>query len=612
MPTYESTEEPKSKEDANDLLFKKLTRWLGDSEKSTAETKYREEASEDLKFYAGDQDTKEVKDKLKSLKRPATVYNEIKPKIDMLIGLGAQMKLSANVVPAGIEDEAMAELMYNTIAHYKRKLKMDVREAKCFEKTVKSGRCFLHFYAEKSNPFKIELKTTVIPGYRCYTDPDHQEHDMSDGRYFFVDKWIDQDDIKEIYPGFDGSAAKSSYGDAIPNYPKFFNEADDKFRLVECWYRQYDKVYWFINPINGQPDYLPPKEFKEFDKALKEGITINGVVVQQDSLEYEEGIKRNIYYCIFSGSGILDMGKSPYQGYLAEHFPYVKFAAYIDDENNCNFGSITMMKDPQRGLNTMRRQLMHLLQTSPKGILMHETGAILNIEDYETRGSDPTYHMEVARGAINRVQFAKQPHISPIYGQLDATFVQSLKNTSGVQDPLMGVQTYSREPGITQQIRQDASIAVLYILFSNYTQSRVHSTQILMALIQQYVTEPEIIRIQGEKGWQLMEINSQTNPQNSGFNDITLGEYDLIVDEDAETRSTRLAIAKMLVDFSQNNPGMIPPDVILDYANLPFTVKQRVRQAAAEAAAEEKARWEKEMEIKLKQATKSQGGSDGN
>jgi len=394
---------------------------------------------------------------------------------------------------------------------------------------------------------------------------------------------------------------------------KFFNEADDKFRLVECWYRKYDKVYYFINPINGRPDSLPPEEFKDFDKALKKGIPIgsgdNQMMVQQDTLEYTEGVKRNVYYAIFSGSGILQKDKSPYTGYLEKHFPYIKFAAYIDDENNRNFGAITMMKDPQRGLNVMRRQLMHLLQTSPKGILMHEVGAILNIDDYEARGSDPTYHMEVQRGAIDRVRFSKQPAISPVYGQLDATFVQSMKDASGVQDPMMGIQTYSREPGISLQMRQDSSIAVLYILFSNYTKSRIHSTKILMALIQQYVTEPEMIRIQGESGWQLIQINSQLNPQNQGFNDITLGEYDLIVDEDAETRSTRLAIAKMLVDFSQNNPGTIPPDIILEYANLPFTVKQRVRQAMDEAAAREQERWEREMEIKMKQATKTQGGS---
>ena len=603
-------------EDSGDLhtIFMRLTKWLGDSETSTSETVYREESREDLQFYAGQQDTKEVISKLKELKRPPTVYNEIKPKIDMLIGLGAQMKLAANVVPTGEEDEAMAELMKNTIEHFKRKLNLNDREAKCFEKTVKSGRSFLHYWVDDSNPFKLLLRSAVVPGYRCYCDPDSEEYDMSDARFFFVDKWVDEEDIKELYPGFDGSAAKASYGDTIPDYPIFFNESKDKYRLVESWYRKYEKVYWFINPISGRPDALKPEEFKKFDTELKKGIVVGSgddtIEVKMESLEYQEGVKQFIYYAIFGGSGILKHEVSPYQGYLEKHFPYIKFGAYIDDENNRYFGAITMQKDPQRGINTMRRQLMHMLQTAPKGIMIHETGSIINIDDYEDRGNDPTYHMEVVRGAIERVKFTKQPTISPVYNQLDATFVQSMKDASGVQDSMMGVQTFSREPGITTQMRQDASIAVLYILFSNYTKSRIHSTRILMALIQQYVTSEEVIRIQGESGYELMKINSQLNPQNKGFNDITMGEYDLIVDEDAETRSTRLAIAKMLVDFSQNNPGMIPPDIILDYANLPFTVKQEIKAFNEAAQAEEQRRWEKEMEIEMKKAIKTQGGSN--
>ena len=606
-----------TKEDTGNLhkIFMHLTKWLGDSEKSTSETMFREESREDLQFYAGQQDTKEVLARLKELKRPPTVYNEIKPKIDMLIGLGAQMKLAANVVPTGDEDEAMAELMKNTIEHFKRKLDLNDREAKCFEKTVKSGRSFLHYWVDDSNPFKLQLRSAVVPGYRCYCDPDSEEYNMSDARYFFVDKWVDEEDIKELYPAFDGSAAKASYGDSVPDYPIFFNEAKEKYRLVDVWYRKYEKVIWFINPINGQPDSLKPKDFDKFAKALKKGIPVGSEpdvqMVQMDSLENQDGVKQFIYYAIFGGSGILKHQVSPYQGYLEKHFPYIKFGAYVDDENNRYFGAITMQKDPQRGINTMRRQLMHMLQTAPKGIMIHETGAIINIDDYEDRGNDPTYHMEVVRGAIERVKFTKQPTISPVYNQLDQVFVQSMKDASGVQDSMMGVQTFSREPGITTQMRQDASIAVLYILFSNYTKSRIHSTRILMALIQQYVTAEEVIRIQGESGYELMQINSQLNPQIQGFNDVTMGEYDLIVDEDAETRSTRLAIAKMLVDFSQNNPGMIPPDIILDYANLPFTVKQEIKAFNQAALAEETRRWEKEMEIKMKQATKTptQGGS---
>ncbi|MGW8178618.1 MAG: portal protein, partial [bacterium] len=161
----------------------------------------------------------------------------------------------------------------------------------------------------------------------------------------------------------------------------------------------------------------------------------------------------------------------------------------------------------------------------------------------------------------------------------------------------------------SMQMRQESSIAVLFILFDNYNESRYLSTEMLMSLIQQYVTEEEVIRIEGPNGWQLLQINSQINRQNEGFNDITAAEFDLIIDEEAQSKSTRLAIAKMLTDFSQNNPGTIPPDIILEYASIPFSVKQRIREYMAEMRAWELKKIEKEIE--LKNAGKQGGTADG-
>jgi hypothetical protein len=130
-------------------------------------------------------------------------------------------------------------------------------------------------------------------------------------------------------------------------------------------------------------------------------------------------------------------------------------------------------------------------------------------------------------------------------------------------------------------MRQQTGLAVLYVLFDNFRESRLEAGRILLSMIQQYVSQAELIRIQGQEGMQLIQINSQMNPQSPNFNDISVGEYDLEVEETVENATMRLAIAQMLTEFSQNNPGSIPPDIVLDYANLPFTVKQRVKETTA-------------------------------
>ena len=165
----------------------------------------------------------------------------------------------------------------------------------------------------------------------------------------------------------------------------------------------------------------------------------------------------------------------------------------------------------------------------------------------------------------------------------------------------MGVQTSSREPGITVKARQETGIAVLYILFDNFRETRFNAGRLLMSLIQQYVTEETAIRIEGEKGAQLLQINSQMNPQVEGFNDITTGEFDYTVSETAETMTIRAATAQMLIDFNHNQPGTIPPDVLLEYVDLPFTAKQRVKAQWEAMQEAEKLKADREYELELKE-----------
>jgi hypothetical protein len=396
------------------------------------------------------------------------------------------------------------------------------------------------------------------------------------------------------WPDFDPTTAHltQSSGDYEPI---FFNEANDKYRVVECWYRKAVRTVWFINPYTVQPENLSPKEFKKFDALVQQGNTAAGIP-PGEPLNGIPGMVDEVHYALFSGITMLESGMSPYK---YKGFPCVICGAYKNEEMNKWFGAIRMMVDPQQSLNTMRRQLSHLLQTLPKGMLVHEAGAVLNIDEYEQRSADPTFHLEVAVGHIDKVRFEHQPQISPIYQMLDQTYSQAIKDASGIQDTLMGVQTSSREPGVTVARRQETGLAVLYMLYDNFAETRTEAGKILLSLMQQYVTAETAIRIEGEKGKYALMINSQTNPANQGFNDISAGEFDLETDDTVETKTSRMATAEILAGYNQNNPGAIPPDIILEYSDIPFSTIQRVKQVYAAQQAQQQANIEADREIEM-------------
>jgi hypothetical protein len=570
----------------------KVLEWLSLTEESTGEVEFRRESKEDYRFYAGDQDDDDVKEYLAQLNRPCTVHNEILPKVNVLIGLAAQTKHEPSIVPTSVEDGPLAELVWNTVKHYRNKIKLSDIELECFEHTVKVGRSLLYFYLDASNPFSPVIKAKRIPGGNFYLDPSGQEYDLSDHRFLFIEKYLTQEEIELIW-GKDKFNAQSVPTRDIYKLD-FYDEISDKYRILEVWYKVKESVLWFRNPITGKEDSLPPEKFKDFTSAISKGIVLpDGRKFQSNApIETTETLTEKVKYMIFSGNNILDDGYSPYN---FTGFPAVLYGAYKNDNENRWFGIITEMKDPQRELNTIRRQLVHLLQTLPKGMLVHENGAVLNIEEYEQSSSKPNFHLVVED--LNKVKVESQPQISNVWGELDRMLIESIKDTGGVQDTMLGTHTTSREAGVTYKAKQETNLAVLYVLFSNFKRSRLRGDIIFLNLIQQYVNEPQLIRITGSQGQQLLEINTQINPQAQGFNDISTGEYDLVIDEITELPTTIHAIGQMLMEFSHNNPGSIPTDVITEYSGLPYSVTQKI--AIYQAQISEANRKAKEFEQKI-------------
>ena len=571
-------------------LHTQLVKWLGDCENSTSETLWLEEAEEDYKFYAGDQDTLEVKMALEAQNRPNTTYNEVQPKINMLVGMGAQLDGAVTLMPRTIEDGALTELMIGAVDFFREKMRQNRKESSCFEHSVKSGKSWLHFYVDETDK-ENKLKSQRVPGRYIHCDPDSIEYDKTDARFLFRDKWFTAEDIEAAWDQFKfpRDASGNVIQDTFPGVqqshaytPTFFNQANDKHRVVEAWFRKYEKKVVFLSPLTGQQEEMFESEFKNFKASLKQGLQLpNGGTVHQEDIASTSYLVRSIYYAIFNAFEILDVGRSIYKHNL---FPYVYLEAYHDEDNNRPLSVIKPMKDPQRGLNTTRRQLIHLLQTAPKGILMHEVGAVLNIEDYEQNSSKAGYHLALASGGLEKIKFSQQPQIPNIYSQLDGLFQQSMKDSSGIQDALLGIQTSTREPGITAQMRNESSVSVLYSLFDNYKEFKYICTKILLSNIQQFITEEQVVRIKGQTGYELIKINSQFNPQAEGWNDITTAQFDIVIDNDVVTKSTRLAIAQLLQEFSHNNPGSIPAEVMLEYANIPYIAQVKVKENAAAQA----------------------------
>ena len=75
-------------------------------------------------------------------------------------------------------------------------------------------------------------------------------------------------------------------------------------------------------------------------------------------------------------------------------------------------------------------------------------------------------------------------------------------------------------------------------------------------------------------------------------------QYDVELTDATETATTRLATAQILAEYSQNNPGSIPPDLLMEYANVPFSVKQKIRKYNEQRMKAEQLAADREFELR--------------
>lgn len=608
-----------SEHDKDMSLLTQYQQWLNNTERSTPEGEWRKSASEDYRFYGGKQDTQIVLDELAAQRRPGSVFNEIKPKVDTLIGLAAQLRINPAVLPTEDSDAQIAEILGTTFKFFRRKMKAEDLELECFEHTAKVGRSLQGYFIDTSNPFDPVIKSYRVESGRFWLDADSRDYPgMLDAKYLFIDNWLTIDEVQAFYPDFNAQNAQmhqgistSTSGGIDPTLRVgqiWFDENNNKFRIIELWYRIFVQTAWFINPLTSEPDSMAEEDWPKYVKALRDGIPIatdpkTGEIETFQSDEPPEMVvrpKKTVKFAIFSGNEILERGLNPYKGFNEDNFPYTLYAGYRDDEEDIWFGIIKMMKDPQRGFNTIMRQLIHLLNSAPKGMLMHEEGAVLNIKEYKDRGSAANFDLKTQKGALanKRVQFTTQTQIPQIYENLLSRYGDLMKNLSGIQDVFLGVAAGSREPGITSQLRQQSGLAVLFVIFDNFRRARIHSGKQLLSFIQQYITGTKMLRIDPIAA--PVVING-LNPDGTILNDISVGNFDLMVEEALEGSSMKMANAKILAEFAQNNPGAIPADVLLDQTNISFTAKQRIREFSEQARVDAQNNKEEELDIEWAQ-----------
>jgi hypothetical protein len=136
--------------------------------------------------------------------------------------------------------------------------------------------------------------------------------------------------------------------------------------------------------------------------------------------------------------------------------------------------------------------------------------------------------------------------------------------------------------GIAIQAKQNRGILMIQVPLDNLAKTRQYLAEKILELVQQYYTEERIVQITDEsdpyKPSVPLVVNQMT-PEGRIVNDLTLGEYDVVVDTmPARDSFDEVQFAEAIELRRAGVP--IPDDLIVEYSHLArkADVAQRIRQ----------------------------------
>jgi len=560
---------------------------------------FRDEAHEDYDFYDGRKQWNEgTKRNLEELGRPVITDNRIKPMINLLSGYQRMNRYEPEFLPRTDDDIGLCTVRKGLTKYIFDQTEYETQESWMFLDGIICGRAWLEvLYKIDYSTLDGDITIRRVSPFDIYLDPESRQPDYSDARYMCRAKWVDKDELKSVYPEeADYIEACSADYDSAEKYeligtePLWYQKETRKVRMIEHWRKEIVKKQKYIL-MNGE-------------MIVKEDITAEHLAI---------GIKRPItipeqivIVTVFIGEVLLEEKESPY-----EHgeFPFVPYTVYYLGEGDIPAGVVRDIKDLQRELNKRRSQSVNILNTQLNSGVIYEQGAIDDKQKSNIAkiGTIPGAMLEVMPTALtqNKIRFMdpKPPPVGEITALQETA--QSMKEVAGINESMLGSDIPSGTSGRAIELRQKAAITHIGGLYDNQRRVKVQVLRRLWGskkkkgLVQQYYTDEKSFRIIGDNGIQeFMTINKQVSVQDElgntihqTLNDMTTGEFDIIISDAPSMASQRTAQFWALTDAAAKLgiPGDMVFDILLDLCDLPQKeeIKRRwqERQEAQKQAA---------------------------
>jgi len=568
-----------------------------------ADTNNRSEALEDLKFAAGDQWPVEIQNSRSLEARPCLTINKIDAYVRQVTNQQRQQRPRIKVHGMNNQsDEKMAEIITGICRHIEVQSDADHAYDNAFNYAVRMGfgywRVKTDYVREDSFDQEIYIEPIHNP-FTVYFDPNSILPDGSDAEKCLITQVVSKEVFRKMYPGKDDGGGFTSRGTGDSNAEWVMRE---DIRIAEYWYteRKSDVLCMLSNGEKKFRSDLPPQE-----EMAERGLYV---------VDERPSFKKEVKQIICTGIEVLEEGK-----WASKYIPIVPVYGeeFIVENKRKKYGLVRMAKDPQRMYNFWKTALTESIALAPKAKWLLAEGQDEGHENEWAQANIKSmpvlrYKQKDIEGVPAPTPTRIQPEAPPLGIIAAADGINSdMQAVLGIFDPNQMPQGNISGKALNGQQQQiDLSN---YHYYDNLTRSIKHTARIILDLIPKIYDNARVLRIIGDDGKpDLVNINQKTTDEQGVkkiLNDVTVGEYDVVMDTGPGYNSKRLEAVNSMMPLLSADPALMNVAGDLIFRNMDFpgadVIADRLAASNPLAQIDDKSNVPPQVQMQLAQAKQS-------
>lgn len=471
---------------------------------------------------------------LRETRRPAITINKIISTLATIFGEQIQQRMEVNFRPKSGAPAENADVLNKVWMNIGDNNQLQWVRSDVFADGLISSRGFYDARIEFNDNMYGEVKITKLNPKNVVIDPDAEEYDPDTWNDVFVTKWLTPMDIELLYSKEAAQELRDRTGssylwgyDSIertrdrfsgPTQVGMFdrtvsNDQRRYIRVLERQFRELVKVNVFVDPLTGDTREVP----ENWDRNRI------ALVAQKYGLQVIKKMAKKIRWRVTADSLVLHNEVSPYK-----HLTPVPFFPFF--RHGRTIGVVENLLGPQELLNKTTSQELHVINTTANSGWKIKKGGLTNmsVEELEDRGAETGLVLEL--DDINSAEKIQPNQIPTGLDRLSYKAEEAIKSISNVSDSMQGFDREDVAAKAIQAKQQRGSVNFSKVM-DNLERSDWLLARNVLDLVQMFYTEERIINITHDYPTaeaEALTIN-QEQPDGTIVNDLTLGEYDVVV-----------------------------------------------------------------------------------